>query len=442
MRGRLFWKILIFFWLTFMAILEGMWVVVAFYGTSRKPIDVVVAQRIAHLQMATATAVLEREGIEGLRATMAAWPANERRLLAVDLATVKPALPQAAASKRLPPLVATVRAPDSVTYQLKYDTGALRAEFRPPRPFHIPLDLVVFGLIGGLMFSAALAWYLTKPIQRLHDGFAQLAQGRLGVRLSAHMGRRRDELADLARDFDLMAERLQQLIASREHLLHAVSHELRSPLARLHLAVGLALQNPQRLSATLDRIELEVKRLDGIVGEFLTLARAEAGPPQLQDYLDLSSLALTVANDARFEAQSSGVLVDTNLEQDSQEGLPTVKGNAELLRRALENVVRNALQHSAPGQTVRIEVIPDWAAHYFVIKISDEGPGMEPEVLDALFEPFVRGQSRIGGQGFGLGLTIAQRVVLAHGGSIQAQNRPGRGVIVTICLPFGPLGNA
>jgi len=216
---------------------------------------------------------------------------------------------------------------------------------------------------------------------------------------------------------------------------------LRSPLARLHLAVGLALQNPQRLSATLDRIELEVKRLDEIVGEFLTLARAEAGPPHLQDYFDLSSLTLAVANDARFEAQSSGVQVETNLEPDSQEELPTVKGNAELLRRALENVVRNALQHSAPGQTVHIEVTPDWAARYFVISISDEGPGMEPKALDAMFEPFVRGQGQIRGQGFGLGLAIARKAVLVHGGSIQAQNRPDRGLMVTIRLPFGPLGN-
>jgi two-component system OmpR family sensor kinase len=302
--------------------------------------------------------------------------------------------------------------------------------------------LIGFGLVGGLVFSATLAWYLTKPIQRLRDGFAQLAQGRLGVRLRDQMGRRRDELADLARDFDIMAERLQQLIASREHLLHVVSHELRSPLARLHLAVGLALQNPQRLSATLDRIELEVKRLDEIVGEFLTLARAEAGPPQLHDYFDLSSLVLAVASDARFEAQSSGARVETNLEPDSQEERPTVKGNAELLRRALENVVRNALHHSSPGQMVQIEVTPDWAARYFVINISDEGPGMNPKALDTMFEPFVRGQGRVGGQGFGLGLAIARKVVLAHGGSIQAQNRPGQGLMVTIRLPFGPLGPA
>ena len=200
-------------------------------------------------------------------------------------------------------------------------------------------------MVGGLLFAAVLAWYLTKPIRRLRDGFTELAQGRLGVRLKEHMGRRRDELADLARDFDSMAERLQRLITSREHMLHVVSHELRSPLARLHMAVGLAQQDPRRLSTTLERIELEAKRLDEMVGEVLTLARAESGSQQLDDYFDLASLALTVTNDARFEAQPSGVKVETNLGKAPPQEHPTVKGNAELLRRALE---KRGAQRSAP----------------------------------------------------------------------------------------------
>ena len=105
-------------------------------------------------------------------------------------------------------------APDGVVYRLRYDPSELQAEFRPPGPLNIPLPLVIFGMVGGLLFAAVLAWYLTKPIQRLRGGFSQLAQGHLRVRLGEQMGRRRDELADLARDFDRMAERLQQLITS------------------------------------------------------------------------------------------------------------------------------------------------------------------------------------------------------------------------------------
>ena len=441
MRSRLFWKILFLFWLTFMAIVEGMWVVYALYG-SHKPLDVRVAERFANQQMATAQAVLQRDGVDALRAVINAWPSKERGWLTVSPAAGAPEPVTAKERGRhaLPSLEATVTAPDGVVYLLRYNTSELQAEFRPRGPLNIPLPLVTFGMVGGLLFAAVLAWYLTKPIRRLRDGFTELAQGRLGVRLKEHMGRRRDELADLARDFDSMAERLQRLITSREHMLHVVSHELRSPLARLHMAVGLAQQDPRRLSTTLERIELEAKRLDEMVGEVLTLARAESGSQQLDDYFDLASLALTVTNDARFEAQPSGVKVETNLGKAPPQEHPTVKGNAELLRRALENVVRNALRHSAHGQTVRIEVSPQWSDKHFVIKISDEGPGMEPKTLETFFEPFVQGHGLVDGQGFGLGLAIAQKAVQAHDGSIKAQNRPNRGLIVTIRLPFGPQG--
>ena len=449
MRSRLFWKILILFWLTFVLIVEGMWVVYTLLGSPHQPLDVKVAERFAHQQVATAEAVLRREGIDSLRAVMAAWPAGEQDWLTVEPAAAPPGPTPVMIRDRhsLPPLVAMVAAPDGVTYRLRYDPSKLQAEFRPPGPLNIPLPLVTFGIVGGLLFAAVLAWYLTKPIQRLRGGFSQLAQGHLEVRLEGHMGRRRDELADLARDFDRMAERLQRLIASRERMLHVVSHELRSPLARLHVAVGLAQQDPRRLSTTLERIELEAKRLDEMVGEVLTLARAEAGSPQMDDYLDLNSLVLTVASDARYEAQSSGIRVETALGKDPRQEQPTVKGNAELLRRALENVVRNALRHSARRQTIRIEVSPDWAGQYFIINVSDQGPGMEPEALDTFFEPFVQGHGWQDGQGFGLGLAIAQKAVQAHGGSIKARNLvdlglEDRGLMVTIQLPFGPKGSA
>jgi two-component system OmpR family sensor kinase len=256
------------------------------------------------------------------------------------------------------------------------------------------------------------------------------------------MGRRRDEIADLARDFDLMADRLQQLVQARDQLLHDVSHELRSPLARLHMAIGLVRQDPQRLETSLARVEAEAKRLDEMVDELLTLSRMEAGAPRLDDFFDPAGLVLAVAGDARFEAQETGVQVETVIDPHRRDEVPTVKGNAELVRRALENVVRNGLHHSRPGQRVVVGIAPDWTRRCFVIQVADEGPGVEPAALSVMFEPFVQGPGTAERRGFGLGLAIARRAVLAHGGSIEAGNRPEGGLAVTIRLPFGPMAAA
>ncbi len=298
--------------------------------------------------------------------------------------------------------------------------------------------LAVWGT-GGLLFSALLAWYLTHPISRLRTGFDRLAHGDLAVRLKPEMGRRRDEIADLAGDFDTMAERLQQLVRARDQLMHDVSHELRSPLARLNMAIGLARQTPQRMEETLTRIEHETGRLDVLVGELLTLARVESGDPQLDGYFEIEGLVRTVVDDARFEADASGVQVRTNVEDASGERpRPTVKGNSELLRRAIENIVRNALRFSKRGQTVDVDVDADQAARSYILRIRDEGPGVPPESLQVMFDPFIRVHEVGFGKGYGLGLAIARRTILAHSGSILAENRPEGGLAVTVRLPFGP----
>lgn len=453
MRRRLFWKILLSFWLTFMCIVEGVWVVYALYGPPRKPLEVRISERIAGLQLASAAAALTSGGRPALESLLAAWPPGERALLTLreavaagqgkpgtELAREKePALPAAIIRRASAP-----QTDGGGTYELVYDLAALRAQYRPPGPLHIPKQLLTLGLFGGLLFSALLAWYLTQPIRRLRDGFGRLAQGQLDARLGRSMGRRRDELSDLARDFDAMAERLQQLVAMRDQLLHDVSHELRSPLARLHLAVGLARQNPERTKTSLERIEQEAYRLDDMVGELLSLARAQAGGEHCDEYFDLGELARSVVEDARFEAQASGVLIQTNLETEAPggESPPTVRGNATLIRRALENVVRNALHHSARGQVVSLELALDWQARAFVLEVADQGPGVEPGLLETMFEPFVRAPGAARERGFGLGLSIARRSLLVHGGSIQARNRQPHGLAVTIRLPFGPLGAA
>ena len=440
MKRRLFWKILLGFWITFVAVTQLVWIGAALYRG--EPSAKERAQWPGAIQMASATVALRAGGAGAVERLKASWPARARNDLTLT-ALQAPARATAMAvdgGAHLTGAIAVIsRGPDGVLYRLMY---------RPPaRPLHrsflaglvIPLGVLAVWGTGGLLFSAMLAWYLTHPISRLRTGFDRLAHGDLAVRLKPEMGRRRDEIADLAGDFDTMAERLQQLVRSRDQLMHDVSHELRSPLARLNMAIGLARQTPQRMEETLTRIEHETGRLDVLVGELLTLSRVESGDPSLDGYFEIEGLVRTVVDDARFEADASGVQVRTNIDDASGEHpRPTVKGNAELLRRAIENVVRNALRFSKRGQTVDVDVDADETSHSFILRIQDEGPGVPPESLQVMFDPFVRVHEVGFGKGYGLGLAIARRTILAHGGSIQAENRPEGGLAVTVRLPFGP----
>jgi len=218
-------------------------------------------------------------------------------------------------------------------------------------------------------------------------------------------------------------------VAAQRRLMHDVSHELRSPLARLQAAIGLARQNPDKLEASLERIEREATRLDELLGEALTLARLESGAPEAAvETVDLADLVADVAEDARFEAQAAG----RGLALQSVDKL-LVRGHSELLHRAVENVVRNAVKYTADGTAVEIDLF--MAGACAVLVVSDRGPGIPPGELERVFEPFYR----ISGdtvKGFGLGLAIARRAVMAHGGRISARNREDGGLRVEIELPL------
>jgi two-component system OmpR family sensor kinase len=275
-----------------------------------------------------------------------------------------------------------------------------------------------------------LAWYLVRPIRSLRWAFDAAAAGRLETRVSPLMGRRRDEIADLGRDFDRMAQQLQALVNAQRRLLHDVSHELRSPLARLQAAIGLARQSPATLEASLERIEREATRLDSMVGEVLTLARLESGTAsQARERVDLAYIAASIAEDARFEAQSQNRDV-----RFSASGDVPVIGSADLLHRAIENVVRNAVKFTREGTTVEVRVQTSRTSA--VLIVTDHGPGITPSELAKVFDPFYRGDAGQGTSGFGLGLAIAQRAVDAHGGAIRAANVVGGGLQVEIELPL------
>jgi two-component system, OmpR family, sensor histidine kinase CpxA len=311
-----------------------------------------------------------------------------------------------------------------------------------PRVFFGPRGMPIPGLIILIITSGLvcyfLSWYLTKPIVRLRSATQQLAAGDLTARIGEPRVGRRDEVAGLMRDFNGMAERLETLVKAQSRLLNDISHELRSPLARLNVALGLARQRAGVESADmLDRIELEASRLNELIGRILTLARLEDGEQGVpQTPVPLNELVQSIAEDAEFEAQARHCHVHTVI----PEGEWGVRGNASLLNSAVENVVRNAIRYTAEGTTVEIELsCADTASGTeAVLDVSDSGSGVPADALDKLFEPFYRLDEARGRNtgGVGLGLAITERAVRFHGGKVKAFNRPEGGLRVEIRLPL------
>jgi len=286
---------------------------------------------------------------------------------------------------------------------------------------------IVAATLASLLFAALLAWYFSRPIRALQRAFDAAAAGDLAPKF-AHAAPRLigDELAELGQDFDRMSAQLRALMDGQRRLLHDVSHELRSPLARLQAAIGLAHQRPDRLQASLERIERESVRMDRLVGELLTLSRLEAATTlPATEPVDLVEMVDQIADDARFEA---GAVVDV----DAPEPV-TVRAAPDLLWSAVENIVRNAVKHGAGGP-VNVCLHPDGDLVH--IEVLDKGQGIAPEHLGDVFEPFFRSNpTRNNVDGHGLGLAIAKRVVETHGGRISAANRAEGGLRVTITLP-------
>src|SRR5579864_1710289 len=249
-----------------------------------------------------------------------------------------------------------------------------------PRVFFGPRGMPLPGLIIAIISSGLvcyfLSWYLTKPIVRLRAATRQLAAGDLTARSGAPASTRRDEVAGLMRDFDAMAERLETLLKAQSRLLNDISHELRSPLARLNVALGLARQRSNiESSEMLDRIELEASRLNEMIGRILTLARLEDGEQLVpQTPVPLDDIVLNVAEDAEFEAQERRCHVHTSI----AEGEWIVCGNASLLHSAVENVVRNAIRYTHEGSSVEVELASEERSgkREAVLRVSDAGPGV------------------------------------------------------------------
>ena len=296
--------------------------------------------------------------------------------------------------------------------------------------------LAVF-LTAGLV-CYGLACYLTAPLKKLRAATRKLADGDLAARVGKAPGGRQDELTELGHDFDQMAERIQTTVGAQRRLLSDISHELRSPLARLNVALALIRQRMKgRSDEELDRIELEAGRLNKLIGHLLTLSRIESGTMELaRDDIALDQLVAELVTDAEYEARSSGKSVRILSSQAC-----VAFGNQELLRSAIENVVRNAVYYTADKTAVEVELkLAGKQQDRAVITVRDRGEGVRDSELGEIFRPFYRvaaARERQSG-GTGLGLAITRQAIQLHNGSVAASNAPGGGLRIEMRLPARP----
>ncbi|MGH9141035.1 MAG: ATP-binding protein [Vicinamibacterales bacterium] len=289
--------------------------------------------------------------------------------------------------------------------------------------------------VAGL-FCFVLARHIARPVDRLRIAARNIANQQLQTRVDHSVLERKDELADLGRDFDRMAERIEQLVTAQRHLLADVSHALRSPLARLNVALGLARQRSGQPSAEhLDRIEVEAERLNKLIGQLLTMARVDSGVDlERATVFDLGSVVEEVSTDAEYEARTRHCAVEF-----SQRGSCVIEGAREMLRGAVENVVRNAVRHTADRTSVEVSLDREQAdsGARAIIRVRDHGPGVPGDSVETLFVPF----NRIPADGVsnpertGLGLAITRRTFEVHGGKATAANAADGGFVVTLELP-------
>jgi signal transduction histidine kinase len=288
---------------------------------------------------------------------------------------------------------------------------------------------VAFSVSGFICYLLAL--YLTGPILRLREASQQLAEGMLSARASASIERRGDELGALGRDFNRMAARIEELISRQRQLVYDISHELRSPLARLNVALDIAREGKAG-NLPFEHMESDLIRLNEMIGRVLTIARLDtAMKPIEMTTVDIKDLVRQIADDARFEAQKRNVLVNLAAEQQCH-----VYGNAELLHSAIENVLRNAIRYTAAGTSVDVSLGTEDKSRVLLV-ICDHGKGVPESDLQRIFQPFYRvaeARDRESG-GVGLGLAIADRVLRIHGGTIWAENMQPEGLKVLIEIP-------
>jgi two-component system sensor histidine kinase CpxA len=297
----------------------------------------------------------------------------------------------------------------------------------------ISVTILCIALVVSALASWWLAQHFSAPIRRIQEGARSLASENPGIRVSAGFESRRDELAVLARDFDAMADQLRANRSATTQLLRDISHELRSPLARMRVALGLARQPPADITRQLDRLEGEIERLDSLISQVLKLARLHGTDASfVREAFDLDEMLEEVVRDANFEGAPKNCRVQL---EGAAHG--AVNGNRDLVRSAVENVLRNAVRYSPQDTPVEVSVARPSPGAGAEIVIRDHGPGVPERDLARIFEPFYRvaeSRDRDSG-GEGIGLAITAQVMKSHGGSATAVNGHGGGLEVRLSLP-------
>lgn len=460
--GRLFWKFFLFFFIAQLTTALAVGVFIQFKANDRANQARVDLSPISQSLVEAAQSTLQFGGLTGLKQLLQRWEAQELKhsVFVVDShhqdllnRDVAPTLIEKAAQsavKRGNASVANVEI-SGESYLIFVASTIGRAKrierhlsldeekLLPPKPPRVnplfrtiatfPLKALMIAAIASALFAAILAWYVSKPISRLRNAFKRAAEGDLQFSVASQMNARNDELSDLGLHFDEMTKRLSALMQGQSRLLHHVSHELRSPLARMQMALGLATQTPEKAESALNRIELEAERMDKLIGELLELSRFESGMVALnKERFSFNALLESIVEDANFEAADKHIQIMSEIEASI-----TVEGQLDLLNRAIENVVRNAIKYAPNDSVVTIKTVIK--NQQLQLSIADEGAGVLASELADIFKPFVRGNSGSQVVGHGVGLAITKQVVEAHGGQVLAQNLKPNGFVVTITLP-------
>lgn len=302
----------------------------------------------------------------------------------------------------------------------------------PLAPFWHELIILSSTLIIGLLLAYILANNISQPIRILEHGMNRLAAGELDARVSQQLDDRKDELANLGIQFDKMATQLQKLVEKERHLLHHVSHEMRSPLARMQAIVGLLEAQPKNYEKYIARLESELTRMDTLVGELLTLSRLEtANMPMEKEPIPIVEFMTQIVEDSQSVASQFNHTVELevkNLDENAR-----FDGNENYLYRAFDNVIRNAMNYSPEGSKIKVLLHEDRKNLH--IEVIDNGNGIKEEQIPHIFTAFYRADSSNGKNGTGLGLAITKHVTEQHCGKLIAENVKPNGLKMHFIFP-------
>ncbi|WP_438003239.1 ATP-binding protein [Sorangium sp. So ce321] len=442
----LFLRLLVSLWLA-MALLVGLFAVIHGWAFSAEPSALRrrLSTRSVELRAESALAC-SRDGLAGCERSLAPLDPRDQRVAVYRSGALVSGEPIEGAAgiedraRRMGDGIAVdVGERELVAVVLRRDPSFAAVATGPVRspwvfflmPETLPQRLLAIVGVTGLV-AVLLARYLSRPIRVLRGATQRMASGDLSVRVAQQLAGADGETLALGRDMDRMAERIQELLETQRRLLRDVSHELRSPLARLNIALELVRRrSPPDVEPAFDRIERETERLNGMIGELLTLSRLESGRGmERTERVDLTALVEQLVEDAAFEAEQQGCSVELGARDAC-----SLDGNGELLRRAIENVVRNAVRFTEPGTAVRVDL--ECAGGLAEVRVRDRGPGVPEGALVDIFKPFYRVDDHRarGAGGTGIGLAITQRAVLLHGGEVEASNADGGGLVVALRLP-------